>query len=108
MAKRQKPATRPRKRRSGALTPRVRSETAAAGSAAVARDADAPAGVAQDQMKKALDAAFAGQINVLFSQLCNGLVTGLPKPDPKAAADRFSTGLAAARAAYEIASRLIG
>jgi hypothetical protein len=58
--------------------------------------------------KAALDGAFAEQFKVLFSQLCNGLTTGLPKPDPKAAADRFATGLQAACAAYDIASKLIG
>jgi hypothetical protein len=100
MAKRQKPATRPRKRSSGALTLAVRSETALA--------ANAPTGPTQDVMRKALDAAFVEQTRVLFSQLCNGLTTGLPKPDPKAATDRFATGLAAARQAYEIASKLIG
>jgi hypothetical protein len=99
MAKRQKPATRPRKRRSGALTLAARSETA--------RAADAPTGPTQDELRKALDAALVEQIRVLFSQLCNGLTTGLPKPDPKAATDRFATGLAAAREAYEIASKLI-
>jgi hypothetical protein len=108
MAKRQKPATRPRKRRSGALTPAARSERTAASPTAFARAADAAAGPTQDGMRKALDAALAEQIRVLFSQLCNGLTTGLPKPDPKAATDRFATGLAAAREAYEIASKLIG
>jgi hypothetical protein len=68
-------------------------------------DARAPAGPTQ---KAALDGAFVEQFKVLFSQLCNGLTTGLPKPDPRAATDRFATGLQAARAAYEIASKLIG
>ncbi len=64
--------------------------------------------LAAPTQKAALDGAFAEQFKVLFSQLCNGLTTGLPKPDPKAATDRFATGLQAARAAYEIVSKLIG
>jgi hypothetical protein len=36
------------------------------------------------ELKAALDGAFAEQMKVLFSQLCN-VTTGLPKPDPKLA-----------------------
>jgi hypothetical protein len=72
------------------------------------RGAGAHAGPAQDHIKAALDGAFAEQMKVLFSQLCNGLTTGLPKPDPKVATERFATGLQAACAAYEIGSKLIG
>jgi hypothetical protein len=81
-----------------ALSPAVRTEFTDRGTGALA-------GPTQ---KAALDGAFAEQFKVLFSQLCNGLTTGLPKPDPKAATDRFATGLQAARAAYDIASKLIG
>jgi hypothetical protein len=70
--------------------------------------AGALAGPAQDHIKAALDGAFAEQMKVLFSQLCNGLTTGLPKPDPKLATDRVATGLKAACSAYEIGSKLIG
>jgi hypothetical protein len=59
------------------------------------------------ELKAALDGAFAEQMKVLFSQLCNGLTIGLPKPDPKLATDRFATGLQAACTAYEIGSKLI-
>jgi hypothetical protein len=72
------------------------------------RGAGAHAGPMQDHIKAALDGAFAEQMKVLFSQLCNGLTTGLPKPDPKLATDRFATGLQAACAAYDIGSKLIG
>jgi hypothetical protein len=63
------------------------------------RSAGAHAGPMQDHIKAALDGAFAEQMKVLFSQLCNGLTTG---------PDRFATGLQAACAAYDIGSKLIG
>jgi hypothetical protein len=72
------------------------------------RGAGAHAGPPPDHVRAALDGAFAEQMKVLFSQLCNGLTTGLPKPDPKLATDRFATGLQAACAAYEIGNKLIG
>jgi hypothetical protein len=89
MAKQQKPTVRSNKSRASAVSPAARSE------------ATTPTGPAQDQMKKALDGAFAEQFNVLFSQLYNGLTTGLPQPDPEAAADRFATNIQSARAAYD-------
>jgi hypothetical protein len=46
-------------------------------------------------------------MKALFLGLYTGMTTGLPKPDPKAAADHFSTGLRAACAAYEIARKVI-
>jgi hypothetical protein len=46
----------------------------------------------RSELKAALDGALAEQMKVLFSQLCIGLTTGLPKPDPKLATDRFATG----------------
>jgi hypothetical protein len=95
MAKRQKPALRSGESRSDA------------GSRAARSEATTPTGPTQDQMKKALDGAFAQQFNLLFSQLYNGLKTGLPKADPKAAADRFAANIQSARAAYDIASKLI-
>lgn len=79
-----------------ALSPAVRTEVTDRGTGALATQ------------KSALEGAFAEQFKVLFSQLCNGLTTGLPRPDPKAATDRFAAGLQAARAAYDIASKLIG
>jgi hypothetical protein len=81
-----------------ALSPAVRTEVTDRGTGALA-------GLTQ---KAALEGAFAEQFKVLFSQLCNGLTTGLPRPDPKTATDRFTAGLQAARAAYDIASKLIG
>ena len=96
MAKQKKPAVRSRKGRASAVSRGALSE------------AIMPTSPTQDQMKKALDGAFAQQFNVLFSQLYNGLTTGLPKPDPKAAADRFAANIQSARAAYDIASKLIG
>jgi hypothetical protein len=95
MAKQQKPTVRSSKSRASAVPPAARSE------------ATTPTGPTQDQMKKALDGAFAEQFNLLFSQLYNGLTAGLPKPDPKAAADRFATNIQSARAAYDIAIKLI-
>jgi hypothetical protein len=96
MAKRQKPTVRSGKNRADAVPQAALSE------------ATTPTGPTQDQMKEALDGAFAQQFNVLFSQLYNGLTTGLPKPDPKVAADRFAANIQSARAAYDIASKLIG
>jgi hypothetical protein len=95
MAKQQKPTVRSRKSLASAAPQAARSE------------ATTPTGPTQDQMKKALDGAFAQQFNVLFSQLYNGMTTGVPKPDPKAAADRFATNIQSARVAYDIARKLI-
>ena len=98
MAKRQKSvAVRRSKSRSGA-PPAVRAEMVAAGIG----ESAAP------NLKAALDGAFAQQFAVLFTQLYNGLTTGLPKPDPKAAAERFAANIQSARAAYDIATKLIG
>lgn len=71
------------------------------------RDAQVAAMLTQEQMRAALDDAFAEQMKALFLGLHTGMTTGLPKPDPKAAADRFATGLRAACAAHEIARKVI-
>jgi hypothetical protein len=98
MAKRQKPVVRRSKSRSGALPLAARAEMVDASTGASA----------SPNLKAALDGAFAQQFAVLFTQLYNGLTTGLPKPDPNAAADRFAANVQSARAAYDIASKLVG
>jgi hypothetical protein len=95
MAKRQKSAVRHSKSRSGA--PLARAEMIADGTGASVGP----------NLKGALDLAFAQQFAVLFAQLYNGLTIGLPKPDPKAAANRFAANIQSARAAYDIASKLV-
>jgi hypothetical protein len=97
MAKRQKSAVRHSKSRSGAPLA-ARAEMIADGTGASVGP----------NLKTALDLAFAQQFAVLFAQLYNGLTTGLPKPDPKAAADRFAANIQSARAAYDIASKFVG
>jgi hypothetical protein len=67
-----------------------------------------PAGPTQAQLKTAVDGALAEKIKGLFFELYNGVTTGEPKPNPKAAADRFASNIQSARATYEIAIKAIG
>jgi hypothetical protein len=105
MAKRGKPTVRRTKSRSGgdARGARALMNDAGPGDAATP-----PAGPTQAQLKTAVDGALAEKIKGLFFELYNGVTTGEPKPNPKAAADRFASNIQSARATYEIAIKAIG